>query len=193
MYSEAAEFEDVLADGRGVNLLLPAASSIIGSTLANLGAAGVEPLSRPGSVLGDEVGDDVQPLSVPGEHATPHLESTVCGNLALEAALDGAEHDADGALDRGARLRVQDDLSLRVAREGRHGGTAEVRDEVGSRDIEVGEVGRVGLVQVVVDLEDGRVRGSDDGLEERIGAVLRGLAQRHVVENGVEDAILAGC
>lgn len=36
--------------------------------------------------------------------------------------------------------------------------------------INVGEVGRVGLVEVVVDLENGRLGACDDGLEERPGA-----------------------
>lgn len=54
-----------------------------------------------------------------------------------------------------------------------------------SRNIEVGKVGRVGLVNVVVDLEKGSVGGRNHGLEESLGAEFRRLAQDGVVADGV--------
>lgn len=61
---------------------------------------------------------------------------------------------------------------------------------MGSGDVKVGEVGRVGLVKVVVDFEEGRVGGGDDRLEEDFGRQRRGLAREAVVDKGVEYSIL---
>jgi hypothetical protein len=87
-------------------------------------------------------------------------------------------------------LGVENDLVLGVAGEDGEGLAEEVRDEVCSGDIEVGKVGRVGLVEVIVDLEKGRMAGRDDGLEEGIGTEFWRLAQESVVDKGVEDAVL---
>ena len=45
-------------------------------------------------------------------------------------------------------------------------------------------------MQVVVGLEERRVRGGDDGLEEGTRPQLRRLADEVVIENAVEDTIL---
>lgn len=133
---------------------------------------------------------DVEPFSIPAQNTAPHLVVLVSRDLALEAALHGAEHDANGALDGLVGLGVENDLVLGVAGEDGEGLAEEVRDEVCSGDIEVGKVGRVGLVEVIVDLEKGRMAGRDDGLEEGIGTEFWRLAQESVVDKGVEDAVL---
>jgi hypothetical protein len=62
-------------------------------------------------------------------------------------------------------------------------------DEVGAADVEVGEVGRVALVDVVVCLEEGVARGGDAVVEEgALGEVLGALED--LVDEGVEDAEL---
>lgn len=60
-----------------------------------------------------------------------------------------------------------------------------------SRNVEVGKVCRVGLVQVVVYLENRRVRGGNHGLEESTGAEGWRFAPEAVVEYGVEYAVLS--
>lgn len=62
-------------------------------------------------------------------------------------------------------------------------------DEVGARDVEVGEVGRVGLVQVVVALDERRAGRRDDGLEEGARRQRRRL-QVELVEEAAEEADL---
>lgn len=174
---QPAHLEDVLADAGRDNLPVPAASRVAGAPDLDAGEARVQPRGRLGRALGDKVRDDVHPLAVPAQDLGPHLVRLVRRHLLLEAALDGAEEDAQGPLDGRARRGVQHELALRVVRHVAQRGAEEVRDEVRARDVEVGEEGRVGLVQVVVDLQEGRVRRADDGLEERSGAQLRRLAE----------------
>lgn len=190
VHGKATDLEDILAHSRSIDLPLPTTSRITRPTLLGLRKPRIQPLLRLDSALGNEVRDDVHPLTVPTQDLAPHLIALVSGNLALEAALDGAEHDAHGALDGLAGLGVEDQLCLLVAREVRERGTEEVGDEVGAGDVEVGEVGGVGLVEVVVDLEEGCVRRGDDGLEEGLGGEVGGFAHPGVVEDRVEDAIL---
>lgn len=133
---------------------------------------------------------DVEPFSIPAQNTAPHLVVLVSRDLALEAALHGAEHDANGALDGLVGFGVENDLVLGVAGEYSERLAEEVRDEMCSGDVEVGKVGRVRLVEVIVDLEKGGMAGRDDGLEEGIGTEFRGLAQESVVDKGVEDAVL---
>ena len=100
--------------------------------------------------------------------------------------MHAAEHDDEAAA---VALR----LELRVARleAGRHEG----EDERGPRVVEVGEVGAVGLVQVVVDLEERRVRGQDvrreDRVDRRRGAGQGALGRfvgAHVRDRVIEEA-----
>lgn len=58
------------------------------------------------------------------------------------------------------------------------------------RNVQVGEVGRVGLVYVVVYLEKRRVRCGDDRFEESIGPEDWRFAPEAVVEDNVEDSVL---
>lgn len=192
MDREATKLENVLADRSSIDLLVPTASRISRPSLSRLCESRIQPLIRSRSILGHEMRHNVHPLAIPAQDATPHLKTLVWRNLLLEAALDGAEHDAHGALERLPGLGVKDELRLFVSGQVGHGLAAEVGDEVGSRDVEVGEVGRVGLVEVVVDLEEGRVSGGDDGLEEELRADCLGFAQNAVVEEGVEHTILCG-
>lgn len=62
------------------------------------------------------MGDNVEPLAIPAQYFTPHLVAFVGRNLALEAALDSAEHDANGALNGEVGLGIKDELGLRVLR-----------------------------------------------------------------------------
>lgn len=61
---------------------------------------------------------------------------------------------------------------------------------MGTRGVEVGKVGRVGLVEVVVDLEERGAGTGNDVTVERAGAELRGGAEDVVVDDGVKDAVL---
>jgi hypothetical protein len=65
----------------------------------------------------------------------------------------------------------------------------EVGDQVRAADVQVGKVGRVALVDVVVGLEERGARGGDAVVEE--GALGEGLGPAEdVVNEGVEDADL---
>ena len=60
---------------------------------------------------------------------------------------------------------------------------------MGAADVEVGEVGRVGLVDVVICFEEGGAGGGDAVMEE--GALGEGFgAAQDVVDEGVEDSDL---
>lgn len=63
----------------------------------------------------------------------------------------------------------------------------EACEEVGARDVHVGEVGAVGLVHVEVDFEEGRVGLRYDGLEEGVRRDGRGLHE-DLVPVGLEEA-----
>ena len=58
-----------------------------------------------------------------------------------------------------------------------------------SRDIEIGEVGAVGLVDVVITVIQGAVRGCDHGREDMLRALLIRL-EVELVEYTAEDAPL---
>lgn len=84
--------------------------------------------------------DDVDPLSVPSEQARPHLVFLVRADLALEATVYAAEHDAPLAL---CGLAVGSDDGVWFLVEFADGDVHERGDEVGAGDVEVGEVGAV--------------------------------------------------
>lgn len=67
-----------------------------------------------------------------------------------------------------------------------------MRDEVGTGDVEIGEVSAVGLVQVVVRFEEGGVGLSDAVVEEGSRREDGGFTTKaDVVEEGVEDTNLS--
>ncbi|KAH6604616.1 hypothetical protein Trco_006323 [Trichoderma cornu-damae] len=187
---EAANLEDVLAHGRGVHLLVPAAGGVLVVSGPDAAEARIQPLGGPGGALGHEVGDDVEPFAVPGGDAAPELVGLVAGDLALEAAHDGAQRNGKVAPDGLAGARVDDEPRLDVVGHAADGGPQQVGAQVGSRNVQVGEVGRVRLVDVVVNLQQGRLGFGDHGLEEGARPEARRLAEDDVVEHGVEDAIL---
>ena len=90
--------------------------------------------------------DDVQPLAVLAENTTPHLKVLVRRNLALETTSYRAQDDAHGAIDGLIGLWVQHKLRLGVVGESHVRSAAEVCDEMGSGNIEVGKVCRIGFV-----------------------------------------------
>lgn len=192
MHRQTAQFEDVLANSRGVDLALPAARGIVAAAHAVSGKAGVEPLGGLRDARRHEMRHNVRPLAVPAEDATPHFVGAVRANLALEAARDGAQHDAERAAGGLAGLGIEHDLEARVGRELGQARPAEVRDELRAGRVEVGKVRRVGLVQVVVNLEERRARARDDVAVEGAGAERGRGTDDVVVDDRVEDAIL-GC
>lgn len=98
VHSEATQLEDVLANRRRIYPPLPATSSVLWTSYWSLECR-IEPRCRLGSSFRDIMCNDIQPLAVPAENTTPHLEARVRRNLALEAALDGTKYDAHLALD----------------------------------------------------------------------------------------------
>lgn len=111
---EATDLEDVLANGSGVDLLLPAVRGVLGGSHPDASEARVQPLGRLRGTLGQDVGDHVEPLAVPGDDPAPHLVGAVARDLATEAAHDRAEGDAEAPLDGFARLGVQHELPLGI-------------------------------------------------------------------------------
>ena len=124
---------------------------------------------------------EIEPLSIPRQHARPHLEGLIRPDLAAETTRHGAEHDVEGAF----LLRIQLGAGAVHAELHQAGG------QVQAADVEVAEVGAVGLVDVVVALEQGAVGGDDHGLEEGGGpGAVR--PRRDVSEDAVEEADLLG-
>lgn len=198
---EAAQLNNVLGDGAREDVLLVDVLLLRGGLTVTLDIVrlGAEPAAvgedvgaRAHGALLHEMGDDVQPLAVPAQHARPHLEGLVDANLALEAALHAAEHDAPAAED-GIALGVEDELLLGVVVEARDARLQEAAHEVRPRHVQVREVRRVGLVEVVVAFGERRARAGDDGEEERRGRELRrddAFAEDAVPEDGIEDSVL---
>lgn len=63
-------------------------------------------------------------------------------------------------------------------------------DQVGTRNVDIGKVGRVGLVEVVVGFEERGTRGGNAVMKE--GALRKSLwAARKVENEGMEDPNLA--
>ena len=168
--SEAAELEDVLADGGGVDVLGKVLLLDLLSILSpdELGAGRTElpavPASRLDLALDDVVSDNVQPLAIPRQNATPHLVTLHRRDLASERAEHGAQTDTESALDH-VSSRVQNHLVLGVIADNGHGGAQQVGYQVRAGDVQVGEVGRVGLVEVVIGFEGGGVGSGYGGVE----------------------------
>lgn len=162
--SEAAELEDVLADGGSIDvlgeILLVNLLSVLGPD--ELGAGRTELLAIPAGrldlALDDVVGDDIKPLAIPRQNSAPHLVTLHGRDLASKRAEHGAQSDTKPALDD-VTLGVQNELVLGVVADYGHGGPKQVGDEVGTGDVQVGEVGRVTLVEVVIGFEGGGVGG----------------------------------
>lgn len=111
-------------------------------------------------------------------------------DLLLEGAEDAAQTNAHAALSNSA---VWGDrrLGLSVGRDGLEAIAEEEGHALGAGDVEVGEVGRVALVQVVVGLEDGVVRGRDGVVEEHPRRLGRGLQEGDVVPDDCRpDSVL---
>lgn len=89
---------------------------------------------------------DPHPLPVPAENPTDNLVFLKRLDLATEQAADARERDVE------TTARAEGPLEY-------------VADEVGSRDVEVGEVRAVGFVEVQVALVQGASGGGGDGGE----------------------------
>lgn len=158
---EAAELEDVLADGGGDDELAE-----VGRLAAAVGPHHARPrrpcppavpAGRAHLALDHKVRHDVQPLAVPRQDPAPHLVPLQRRDLAPEAAEHGPQPDPEGALHQLAVL-VAHPLVLGVVADDGHPRLQEVRDQVRPADVQVGKVGRVALVDVVVGLEERRAR-----------------------------------
>ena len=168
--SEATELEDVLADGGGIDvlceILLVDLLSVLGPD--ELGAGRAELLAIPAGrldlALDDVMGDDIQPLAIPRQNTTPHLVSLHRRDFASKRTEHGAQADTKTTLNY-VSGRVNNKLVLGIIADNGHGGTQQVGDQVRTRDVEVGEVGRVGLVQVVIGFQGGGVGGGYGGVE----------------------------
>lgn len=134
--------------------------------------------------------DEVEPLAVPAQQARPDLEARVRLDLAAEVAGDAAEGDGEGALldVLGAGRALGVGFGARQAPDAlaQEGG-----DEVRARDVEVGEVGRVRLVQVVVAFGERGTGGRDERLEEGVRGERRRL-EVELVDEAAEEADLEG-
>lgn len=127
--------------------------------------------------------DEVQPLPIPGQDPSPDVIGLINADFATEGTADAAEHDFDHAPSVGAFLGVHEADAAR----------AQGRDQVAAPDVEVGEVGAVGFVQVVVAFEEGGAGGADDGGEEmRVAGGDRGGGEDDVSDEGGEEADLLG-
>lgn len=139
---QAVELEDVFRDG--------------GREDAGLGVL------VPRRVGGDEMGDDVDPFLVPGQHAAPHLVRLKGLDFAPEATMRAAEDDHQFPLGRHA-VRARDDARGLAQR--RNALSEETGQEVDPGHVQIGEKGRVGFVEIVVALQDRGARGCHDGLK----------------------------
>lgn len=134
--------------------------------------------------------DEKNPLVIPRQHPRPNLHGRV-----------RADFPAEGAGYAAQRGHQHGFLPARVFPFG-VGGEAGAEDGVevvAAGDVEVGEVGGVGLVQGVVDFSEGNGGGVDGVLEEGWGwAVGRGRGQRLAADEvvmsnvTVDDACLCG-
>lgn len=114
---------------------------------------------------------DPDPLPVPAENAVHDFVLLERLDFAAEETADAGERDVHGP------ARAQ-------------GVFEEVADQVRSRDVEVGEVRRVRLVQVEVALVQGGTGGGGHGGEEVVGCGNVGAAAEEVVKEGAVEAEL---
>lgn len=128
--SKAADLENVLAHGCGMDLLLPSAGGVLVVSGPDAAEAGIEPFGRPCSAFGHKVGDNVHPLAIPGSDPTPELVGLVGGYLPLKAAHDGAQCNGKVALDRLTGARVTNEPCLLVVGHVSNGGPQQVGAEV---------------------------------------------------------------
>ena len=128
-------------------------------------------LSRP-----KEIRNNVDPLVIETRDMRLDLVLHIRRNLALERGVDTAEDESKEPL---LALRFEAPLQQRSA----------LDDETGhqrrARHVEIGEIGRVGLVHIEIELHDGRAREEADGLED-----LRGRTGRLLDGGGYEIAML---
>lgn len=114
---------------------------------------------------------DPDPLPVPAENAVHDFVLFERLDFAAEETANAGERDVHRP------TRAQ-------------GVFEEVTDQVRSRDVEVGEVRRVRLVQVKVALVHGGAGGSGHGGEEVVGCGNEGAATEEMVEKGAVEAEL---
>lgn len=107
--------------------------------------------------------DGIQPLLIPAQEPTPHLEGFVGFDLLLEIAAHPAQMDAYRAAEFFARV------SDPAANKG--------HAEVHAAYVKIGKVGAIRFVQVVVAVYEIGAGGDDHGLEECGGAAFGGEAR----------------
>lgn len=130
----------------------------------------------------------IQPLPIPTQDPRVHLETLQRRDLALEEAADRPERDVvfpfHGADFGGEALFVAGVEALQT----RADHAAHV---VGAGDVEVGEVGAVGFVQVVVAVVGG-VEGGGDHRRKEVAWSAFVLLEEDLVDEAFEDAPLLG-
>ena len=92
--------------------------------------------TRSVAVPSDEMRNSVEPLSIPGQDAGPHLVALVGPDFALEGAFDGGEFDGEAAFVAGfEEVGIAVLVAGLVDADGEEGA-----EEVGAGDVEVGVV-----------------------------------------------------
>lgn len=136
--------------------------------------------------------NDIDPLPIPTQDATPHFIRLIDAYFALEIAHDAPEHDAPATLDRIA-IFVQNQFVRGIVLQGVDAGFEKAADDVGPRHVEVGEVGGIGFVEIVIALPEGGVGGGYAGEEEGCRAEVGGDVwdgEDEMFEDGIPDSEL---
>lgn len=134
--------------------------------------------------------DEIEPFSVPAKYPRPHLIFPVRQDFPLEQDANAAKRNIvvstcavsspygtrNSALVCTVRTAVLDDA---IPDNG--------RKEMGARYVHIGEVGAVGLVEVIVGFEEGSASGCDDGLEQCVGRN-SGWLQIDLICQGADEA-----
>ena len=115
------------------------------------------PLGRLHAPFLHEMDEDIEPLPIPAQNPTPHIEALANGDLPSEARMRCSQHDTHPPLLAFfVHLLIHSDHSRR----------AESCDEGRACGVHIAKVGAIRLMQVVVALEDGVVarcyRGKED-------------------------------
>lgn len=190
MNSQAAQLNHILGNGAGVNsLLIYLRAPLVTLHLCITFASKPVPICQDvrtwlDRALLHEMRHHINPLAIPAQQPTPHLEALIYAYLALEATHHAAEHDEDAAT-LGPGL-VQHQLLRTVVMKPSDTGLQQARDEMRARHVQIAEVRRVRLVEVVVAFGERGARGGDHGREDRRGRE-RGWDVRLAEEEVFED------